>query len=176
VSINISAPGIVDSSVLDALLSLKPYLARYKLVLEISETSLITQLAQASANLERLRTAGFLVALDDFGDGYSSLGYLASMPVDLVKFDISMTRRLLGNTRQSIIVANLARTVRDAGYGVVAEGIERQEELDKVIQVAFTHGQGYLLGRPAPLKACEDMKKRRECNGTMPLTPYPIAR
>ncbi|HAN57225.1 MAG TPA: GGDEF-domain containing protein, partial [Betaproteobacteria bacterium] len=94
VSINISGPSIVHPDINAKLMQLAPHIAYYKLVLEITETALITQIEQATANLNQLRQVGFHIALDDFGSGYSSLGYLSSMPVDMVKFDISMIRQL----------------------------------------------------------------------------------
>lgn len=150
VSINISGPSIVHAGVTDTLLSLAPQMAYYKLVLEITETALITQMDQASTNLNRLRQAGFRIALDDFGSGYSSLGYLSSMPVDLVKFDISMIRQLAAHNRQRLIVENMARMIQDAGYQMVAEGVETELIMEKVTQLGFSHAQGDLLGRPAP--------------------------
>jgi len=94
VSINLSAPSIVNAKVVDAMLELVRAQSDRKIVVEITETALITQMEIASANIGQLRKAGALVALDGFGSGYSSLRYLATMPVDLVKFDISMVRLL----------------------------------------------------------------------------------
>jgi EAL domain-containing protein (putative c-di-GMP-specific phosphodiesterase class I) len=153
VSINVSGPGIVNGRILDKLMQFEPLLAHYKLVLEVTETSLISQITQASANLHQLRQAGFVVALDDFGSGYSSLRYLTSMPVDLVKFDISMVRALEAKGRQSLFVEDLARMIKDAGYKLVAEGIESETLLRRVTELGFSHAQGFHLGRPAPLAA-----------------------
>ncbi|MEW5966067.1 MAG: EAL domain-containing protein [Pseudomonadota bacterium] len=152
VSLNVSGPGIVNSRVTQALEQFVPLLADYKLVLEVTETALITQIAQASANLGALRRAGFTIALDDFGSGYSSLRYLASMPVDLVKFDISMIRSLEEIGRQAVFVEDLARMIKDAGYALVAEGIESQALQDRVAALGFSHAQGFHIGRPAPLR------------------------
>ncbi len=148
VSINLSAPGIVNDKVLAALLALKAAFPERKIVVEITETALIPQMDTATAHIERLREAGCLVALDDFGSGYSSLRYLASMPVDMVKFDMSLVR-LLDQTdlRQRLVVEDIAEMVATAGYDLVAEGIETQELLAKVIEVGFSHGQGFYLDR-----------------------------
>ena len=151
VSLNVSGPGIVNLGVTEKLLQMAPMLSDYKLVVEVTETSLITQIAQASANLNRLRKAGFIIALDDFGSGYSSLRYLAGMPVDLVKFDISMVRSLEIPGRQAVFVEDLARLIKDAGYKLVAEGIESKALLDRVTALGFSHAQGFHIGRPAAL-------------------------
>lgn len=153
VSLNVSGPGIVNARINDELMRYVPLLSAYKLVLEVTETSLITQIAQASANLSRLRSEGFTIALDDFGSGYSSLRYLATMPVDLVKFDISMVRSLEERGRQAIFVEDLARLIKDAGYQLVAEGIESEALLQRVTELGFSHAQGFHIGQPAALIA-----------------------
>jgi diguanylate cyclase (GGDEF)-like protein len=151
VSINISGPSIILNNVLERLEKLTPFLASYKIVLEVTETALITQITRASSNLTKLREAGFIIALDDFGSGYSSLMYLSSMPVDLIKFDISLIQALNEDDRQGMIVENLARLISKAGYDLLAEGIETQEAFDKVKKLGFSHAQGYYLGRPEKL-------------------------
>src|SRR5574340_306028 len=151
VALNVSGPGIVNAHVIDKLMQFVAWLPEYKLVLEVTETSLITQIAQASANLNRLRLRGFTIALDDFGSGYSSLRYLASMPVDLVKFDISMVHSLAAKGRQAVLVEDLARLVKDAGYALVAEGVESEALLQKVTALGFSHAQGFHIGHAAPL-------------------------
>ena len=149
VSINLSASGIVNARVMEAMVALLEAEQGRKIVVEITETALITQMETATANILRLRQAGALVALDDFGSGYSSLRYLASMPVDLVKFDISMVRLLeSGEARQRLMIEEIARMVITAGYELVAEGIETRELLEKVIQLGFSHAQGYYFGKP----------------------------
>ncbi len=149
VSINISAPGVVNAKVMDAMVAMLEAEPGRKIVVEITETALITQMETATANILRLRQAGALVALDDFGSGYSSLRYLASMPVDLVKFDISMVRLLeSGEARQRLMIEEIARMVVTAGYELVAEGIETRELLEKVIRLGFSHAQGYYFGKP----------------------------
>jgi EAL domain-containing protein (putative c-di-GMP-specific phosphodiesterase class I) len=102
--------------------------------------------------LHRLRKMGFLIALDDFGSGYSALSYLAAMPVDLVKFDITLVRGLEQASKQRYVVEGLAGVIMKAGFPLVAEGIETQEMLDRVRSLGFDYVQGYLIGRPEPLR------------------------
>jgi len=150
ISINISASSIVHSLVVDALIEL---LGRYpdrRIMIEITETALISQLDLASQNIRRLRDHSARVALDDFGSGFSSLRSLASMPVDMIKFDISMIRLLeSGDSRQKLMLEEIAGLLITAGYELVAEGIETQAMLEKVISLGFTHAQGYYFGKPA---------------------------
>jgi EAL domain-containing protein (putative c-di-GMP-specific phosphodiesterase class I) len=154
ISFNVSGPGLIDPVVLEKIKGLAIHLKRYKLIIEVTETALITQLHLASSILNQLRQQGFLIALDDFGSGYSSLSYLANMPVDCVKFDISLIRQLFEGSRQSVIIENLAAMVIKAGYTLVAEGVETEDILKKIAQMGFTNGQGFLFGRPD--KACRE--------------------
>lgn len=148
ITFNLSGPGLVDQFVLDKIYTLEKYLGQYTLILEVTETALITQLHLASTILNKLRQKGFEIALDDFGSGYSSLSYLANMPVDCVKFDIALIQQLFQGTRQSIIIENLATMVLKAGYDLVAEGVETEEVLARIKELGFTRGQGFLFGRP----------------------------
>jgi diguanylate cyclase (GGDEF)-like protein len=152
VSINLSGPCVTDERVIQWLKPFEPFVGRYKLQLEVTETSLIRHLHLAERILHRLRKMGFLIALDDFGSGYSALSYLAAMPVDLVKFDITLVRGLEQASKQRYVVEGLAGVIMKAGFPLVAEGIETQEMLDRVRSLGFDYVQGYLIGRPEPLR------------------------
>ncbi len=154
ISINVSGPSIIDERVVEWLDPFVAYIGRYKLQIEVTETSLIRQLHKAGNVLNRLRDKGFIVALDDFGSGYSSLRYLASMPVDLVKFDITLIRGLEENSQQRTVIEGLAEVIMHAGFPLVAEGIEHIQLLDRVRDLGFCYAQGYLIGRPA---GCEEL-------------------
>jgi len=148
VSINLSAASLSDRHLERHLTALLPHLPYYRIVLEVTETSLISHLQVANANLEKLQRLGFYIALDDFGSGYSSLRYLANMPVDIVKFDITMIQALHESQRSRLIIEHVARLIREAGYDLVAEGIEDEATLDLVYRMGATHAQGYFLGKP----------------------------
>jgi EAL domain-containing protein (putative c-di-GMP-specific phosphodiesterase class I) len=148
ITVNVSGPGLLDPLVLEKINSLAVYLKQYTLIIEVTETALITQLQLASSILNKLRQTGFKIALDDFGSGYSSLSYLSNMPVDCVKFDVSLIRQLFEDNRQSIIIENLATMVVKAGYDLVAEGVETEEILQRIVKLGFKRGQGFLFGRP----------------------------
>lgn len=157
ITFNVSGPGLLDPIVIARINSLAVYLKQYTLIIEVTETALITQLHIASSILNKLRQTGFRIALDDFGSGYSSLSYLSNMPVDCVKFDVSLIRQLFEDNRQSIIIENLASMVIKAGYDLVAEGVESEEILRRVVQLGFKRGQGFLFGRPE--KKCANSAK-----------------
>ncbi len=150
-SINLSAQSISNAEIVSQLLELSRHNARYPMVLEITETSLITQMTEVRTYLDLLRSLNYRIAMDDFGTGYSPLRYLVDLPVDVVKFDISLVNKLAQNDRAGQVVADFARMMRDAGYALVAEGIESEEVLLKVESLGFEHAQGFFLGRPVAL-------------------------
>jgi len=154
VSVNLSAPSIVHDDVVKWLQPFTGFMDRYRLVIEVTETSLITQMDAARDNLAAMRRLGFWIALDDFGSGYSSLRYLTSMPVDVVKFDISLIHALQ-IPAQRRLVQHLVELIKDAGQKVVAEGVETEEMLATVTDVGFHCVQGYLIGRPQEMPPAE---------------------
>ncbi len=147
VSINLSGPSLVRAQIEEWLATLQPFLSDYKVLLEVTETALITQIGLATENLARLRKLGFNIALDDFGSGYSSMRYLATMPVDTVKFDIALIR-CLNDRNRCAMVQHLARMILELGHKLVAEGLEDAALVQQVKALGFDFGQGYYFGRP----------------------------
>jgi diguanylate cyclase (GGDEF)-like protein len=147
VSLNLAGPTLVHEQVCTWLEEFRPFLKDYRVMIEVTETALITQIGLANENLNRLRQQGFEIALDDFGSGYSSVRYLASMPVDVVKFDITLVHGLR-NESQRNLVTHLAQMILESGHQLVAEGIEDVALLEAARAAGFTRGQGYLMGRP----------------------------
>ncbi|MGB5637720.1 MAG: EAL domain-containing protein, partial [Sedimenticolaceae bacterium] len=125
-----------------------PFLENYRVMIEVTETALITQIGLANENLSWLRQRGFDIALDDFGSGYSSVRYLASMPVDVVKFDISLVEGLRHKTQRNM-VTHLAQMILESGHQLVAEGIEDAATLEAARAAGFSRAQGWLMGRPS---------------------------
>ena len=162
VSINLSAQSLPRAEIVSQLLELSRYSEQHPLILEITETSLITQMMEARTYLDLLRAAHFKIAMDDFGTGYSPMRYLVDLPVDIIKFDISLIQKLQENDRAGRVVADFARMMADAGYELVAEGIENDIVMQRVRKLGFAHVQGYFIGHPQPLSAIAT---------TPPLTP-----
>ena len=153
VSINLSAQSLPKAEIVSQLMELSRYSEKHSLILEITETSLITQMNEARTYLDLLRAAHYRIAMDDFGTGYSPMRYLVDLPVDIIKFDISLIKKLEENDRAGRVVADFARMMADAGYDLVAEGVENEIVLKRVRELGFLHVQGYLLGHPQPLSA-----------------------
>jgi diguanylate cyclase (GGDEF)-like protein len=164
ISINLDGTTLMHPELMKHIEELGPHLKNSHIVLEVTETALISDLGEAHEKLQQLRAFGFAIALDDFGSGYSSLRYLSNMPVDIIKFDINMTRDLMGERGQRIIAEDIANMILKAGYQLIAEGIESEVLLGKVVGMGFTHAQGFLLSKPL---------KYIEAGTTLQLAHYP---
>ncbi|GAA4589295.1 diguanylate cyclase (GGDEF)-like protein/PAS domain S-box-containing protein [Actinoplanes octamycinicus] len=152
VSVNLSAahlevPDLTDQ-VAHALSSTG--LSAHCLVLELTETVLMRDLAVTAARLDELRELGVKIAIDDFGTGYSSLGYLRDIPVDVLKIDRSFIDGLVGNGRQQELVNAVIQLGHTLGLRVVAEGVEEASQLTLLTVMGCKFAQGYHLGRPEP--------------------------
>jgi diguanylate cyclase (GGDEF)-like protein len=128
-------------------------LAPQRLFVELTEGSLIEHPEQVRGALEQLRDAGIGAALDDFGTGYSSLSYLHTFPLRILKIDRAFVCELgRGGKNSSVaVVAAVIALARALDMEVIAEGIETQEQSDELKAMGCKLGQGYLLGRPAPV-------------------------
>ena len=128
-------------------------LATARLLTEVTEGSLLDDPERVCATLDRLRTAGVNAALDDFGTGYSSLSYLHTFPLRMLKIDRAFVSELGkdGSETSSAVVAAMLTLARALGMQVIAEGIETPEQHAALVQMGCEFGQGYLLGRPAPI-------------------------
>lgn len=117
-----------------------------RLVVEITESAILPDSVRLRDQLAELRQMGVMVAIDDFGSGYSSIGYLDWIPVDIVKLDRAF---LLGdlNRRRRNLVAATAQLVRSIGARSLAEGIETDEQWDVAREAGVDFGQGYMFGK-----------------------------
>ncbi|HEV2608107.1 MAG TPA: EAL domain-containing protein, partial [Xanthomonadaceae bacterium] len=124
-----------------------------RLIIELHEGSMIDQPERVRATLDRLRAAGIGAALDDFGTGYSSLSYLHTFSLRMLKIDRSFVAGLDKNAQNSSakVVAAVIAMAHALEMDVVAEGIETTEQRDALMALGCVFGQGYLLGRPAPI-------------------------
>ncbi len=120
------------------------------LSLEITESAFIRDFDTTLATLNDLKTIGVGLALDDFGTGYSSLSYLQRLPVDSVKIDRSFVLGLGTDGPDTRIVRAIIEMARALGIVVTAEGVETEEQLERLISLHSDLGQGFLLGRPQP--------------------------
>lgn len=119
---------------------------------EITETSAIQNRQKAMQMLQQLRQMGFAFALDDFGSGFASYGYLRELPVDYVKIDGCFVRQIATNARDFAIVKSIHDVCGIMGVETVAEFVESSEIIDKLNEIGINYAQGYAIGRPKPLE------------------------
>ena len=120
-----------------------------RLCLEITETAAIHDLAATRHQLHELRGTGVLIALDDFGTGYSSLTLLRVLPIDWVKIDRSFVEDVADDTSGAVLVRLVIEAAHSLGVRVCAEGVERPEQLARLLAMGCDAVQGFLLGVPA---------------------------
>ncbi|WP_081287985.1 putative bifunctional diguanylate cyclase/phosphodiesterase [Mycobacterium asiaticum] len=125
-------------------------IAPNRLVVEVTETVPIVDLADAAAQIARLNQIGVRVALDDFGAGYNSLTYLHALPVQMVKLDRSLAVGA-DPVRDLALYRSVIGLCADLGFDVIAEGIESIAQLDIVRAAGCRRVQGHLFGQPAPI-------------------------
>jgi diguanylate cyclase (GGDEF)-like protein len=121
-----------------------------RITFEITESSLLKLGDDAVSRLGVLRSMGCQVALDDFGTGYSSLSYLQILPVDALKLDRSFVAQLDVAARDRHVVESILHLAHALGLHVVAEGVERESQLEVLVELGCDAAQGYLLHRPSP--------------------------
>jgi len=126
-------------------------LPKTRLLIEVTEGSLLDDPMRVRAIIERLREAGIGTALDDFGTGYSSLSYLHTFPLRILKIDRSFVAQLGQDDSSATVVGSVLALARALGMQVIAEGIETPAQRDTLMAMGCELGQGFLLGRPAPI-------------------------
>ena len=125
------------------------------LKLELTESVVLNDVADASAKMNTLKALGVSFALDDFGTGQSSLSYLTQLPLDQLKIDQSFVRHMDVRPNDALMVQTIIGMAHNLGLEVIAEGVETQAQRALLEQHGCTLYQGYLFGRPVPLQEFE---------------------
>jgi EAL domain-containing protein (putative c-di-GMP-specific phosphodiesterase class I) len=118
--------------------------------LEVTETALVEDIAAATAALVELRSFGARIAIDDFGTGWASLTYLQHFPIDALKIDRVFVSGLGERASDTAIVRSIVALANELDNGVVAEGIETDEQQREIKAIGVALAQGFLFGRPVP--------------------------
>ena len=152
-TLNVSSRQLEQASFMDLL---KTVLAETKmparrLQLEITESIVLNDPERVEALFKEIRGLGVKIAYDDFGTGYSSLSYIQRYPIDTLKIDQSFVRALKKGPVNLDIVSLILQLARITGMSVCAEGIETEEEAEKLLSIGCTVAQGYLYSRPMAL-------------------------
>jgi diguanylate cyclase (GGDEF)-like protein len=122
------------------------------LAFELTETAAVGNIVRAEALIRRLRDLGFEVALDDFGRGLSSLGYLKTLPVTSLKIDISLVRDIAGDARSQAMLSAIVQLARAIGLQTVAEGVETEDIRRIAARLGVEYAQGFGIRRPEALE------------------------
>jgi diguanylate cyclase (GGDEF)-like protein/PAS domain S-box-containing protein len=158
ISVNLSARQLesnIVEQVREALL--RSELEPKHLVLEITETTLMSQEENIMSRVEELRALGVRIAIDDFGTGYSSLGYLKQLPIDIIKVDRAFVSCITDGPEESALAHAIIKLAHIFNLEAVGEGIETPEQAEALKQLGCHGGQGYYFCRP--IDAQELMEK-----------------
>ncbi|UHQ24151.1 EAL domain-containing protein [Lysobacter sp. 5GHs7-4] len=152
-TINLSGASIEDETLADLILELltRHAVAPERVCFEITETVAVRNLAQVARFIERLRAVGCRFALDDFGAGMSSFGYLKNLPVDIIKIDGAFIRDLLTDPMSHAIVKAVTDIGHQRGLKVIAEWVTSDEILLELGAMGVDYAQGYALHQPEPV-------------------------
>src|SRR4029077_2391437 len=132
-----------------------------KLVLEITESVMIHDMDLAIGRLKELKALGVQLAIDDFGTGYSSLNYVRRFPVDILKVDKSFIDGVTEGGESSALTAAVIELASILNLKPVAEGIERPDQLARLLELQCDLGQGFLFAKPLPELELEPMLRDR---------------
>jgi diguanylate cyclase (GGDEF)-like protein len=151
-AVNVSAaqfrhPGLIEV-IANALAASR--LSPQRLELEITESVLLTNSAETTATLHKLKANGLRIALDDFGTGYSSLSYLRSFPFDKLKIDQSFVRDANATNGSKLIIRAIISLGKSLGMKTIAEGVETIEQLNQMKAEGCDEAQGFLISHPMP--------------------------
>ncbi len=135
-----------------------------KLELEVTESALLHNTADAIEKLKRIRGMGIRVAVDDFGTGYSSLSYLKNFPLDVLKIDQTFVRECLTDYKSRALVQAIIAMADGLGLETVAEGIESRRQMAFLDKLGCRVFQGYLFSKPVPVEEFEATVLTREWN------------
>ncbi|MBC3764447.1 EAL domain-containing protein [Neptunicella marina] len=159
VAINVSAPQLFRS---DMFKLLRTQLDKYDIPgncieLEITETSLLEHVKQARQILTELKTLGISISLDDFGTGFSSLNYLTTLPIDVLKVDKSFIDTILTDNKTAVMLKNIFNLARELNMKVVAEGVESADQFQELLVFNCDLVQGFLFSPAVNAHRAEQM-------------------
>lgn len=155
VSLNVSADQLGDSEFANSVLGAiaRHRLSPQRLVVELTEASLVAPNTRIRHELTELRNAGVPILLDDFGTGVSPLSYLRDLPVSGVKLDMSFVAGIPEDPSGARVSRALGALARELGLATIAEGIETESQADFLARCGWKYGQGWLFGVAQPAAA-----------------------
>jgi diguanylate cyclase (GGDEF)-like protein/PAS domain S-box-containing protein len=164
IAINLSGQSLGDKKTLQFI---KSNLQAYKvppeiICFEITETAAINNMGQALDFIRALKEIGCSFALDDFGSGLSSYGYLQNIPVDYIKIDGRFVKDIVDNPIDAAMVASINEIAHLMGKKTIAEFVENTEIADKLRDIGVDFVQGWGIGKPVPIEKCQAFTKKSD--------------
>ena len=132
--------------------------------LEITESAYADNPTQLIDTVNQLRNQGFIVEMDDFGSGYSSLNMLNQMKLDILKLDMKFIQNEMEKAVDQSIMSYIVNMSHGIGMDVVAEGVETQEQLERLCDIGCDYVQGYYFAKPMPVSKYEELLKEIDYN------------
>jgi EAL domain-containing protein (putative c-di-GMP-specific phosphodiesterase class I) len=161
VSVNVGPATLVDGRFLELLEAR----GRGPIVVELTEHAVIEDYETVSHAVDRLHQLGVRIAVDDAGSGFASLRHVISLAPDIIKLDQALICSIDQDPRRRTLATTLATFASEIGSELIAEGIEREEELRVCEEIGIRYGQGFLLGRPGNTRPGADPADREDCDG-----------
>lgn len=159
VSVNVSRADIYNEDLADTLVKIieKYDLDPSRLHLEITESAYTENPKQIIDTVTTLRELGFVIEMDDFGSGYSSLNMLNDMPIDILKLDMKFIRSEMAKPKSQGILQFIINLARWMNLSVVAEGVETKAQLLRLTEIGCDYVQGYYFAKPMPCQEFEGL-------------------
>lgn len=154
ISVNVSRVDMFDADFTDKIVKTvnKYGIEPRFLELELTESAYIDNPYLLSEKVASLQAAGFKILMDDFGSGYSSLNLLKDIPVDMLKIDLNFLNGIMENKKGGSILTSIMNMAKELRIPTIAEGVEYDEQAKILSQLGCNFAQGYLYGRPVPVK------------------------
>jgi diguanylate cyclase (GGDEF)-like protein/PAS domain S-box-containing protein len=161
-AVNVSATQFHQPGFIDQVLTVlqKTAINPSNLKLELTESIVLSDVNETILKMRTLKEIGVRFSLDDFGTGYSSLAYLTQLPLDQLKIDQSFVRNIGVNYNDAVIVQTIIGMANNLGMGVIAEGVETEEQRAFLEQHGCPLFQGYLFSKPVPIEQFEAFLKK----------------
>lgn len=161
ISVNVSRADVYQLNLPETLSNLvKKYdLKPAYLHLEITESAYMEDPGQLISTIEQLRTLGFIIEMDDFGSGYSSLNMLNQMKMDVLKLDMKFIQSETAKPQEQGILRFIIELARWMNLSVVAEGVETHAQLERLRKIGCDYVQGYFFSKPLPVQEFEELLK-----------------
>ena len=128
--------------------------------LEITESASLRAKRILISNMEKMIEYGIQFSLDDFGTGQSNLNYIVDMPVNIVKFDREMSQAYFANDKAKYVMDAAIHMIHGMGMKIVAEGIETEEQYEKMEEIKIDYIQGFYFSKPLPEREFLDFLQR----------------